>query len=208
MIANTEATAEIDAPYEYDAQSPPAAYYGEGSYYPAYSYGWDPLYGLGLYGASTIFVVQPPTPPQQPPPSHNPGRGFERPSPEHPFRRQIPDGGDTGAASTTHRAPEPQYRGGTPPEPQYRSAPQPAPAYRAPENRAPENRVPAQAREAVHIRLTAHALERHAPTEQRVFGQVDGGHAAGAELGDDAITREVADRGHGSATGQASSSTT
>lgn len=37
---------EIDAPYQYAGPAPTAAYYGPGSWYPGYAYGWGPSFSL------------------------------------------------------------------------------------------------------------------------------------------------------------------
>jgi hypothetical protein len=45
--SNFDAT-EIDTPYQYQGPAPVAVYYGPGSWYPGYAYGWGPSFSLAV----------------------------------------------------------------------------------------------------------------------------------------------------------------
>jgi hypothetical protein len=45
--SNFDAT-EIDTPYQYQGPAPVAVYYGRGSWYPGYAYGWGPSFSLAV----------------------------------------------------------------------------------------------------------------------------------------------------------------
>jgi len=46
---------EIDTPYQYQGPPPVAVYYGPGSWYPGYAYGWGPSFSLFFDSASNRF---------------------------------------------------------------------------------------------------------------------------------------------------------
>ncbi|MBV8643549.1 MAG: hypothetical protein JO225_06500 [Candidatus Eremiobacteraeota bacterium] len=134
---------EIDTPYDYSGDAPPAMYYGDGWYYPGYAYGYGPAWTLGLVGAGTILVPEPVNPPPSnptPPPNM---RSIEHPQPGHPTRVMLV--GPNRAPATA-----PAYQPQPPPQMQQRTAPAynapayraPAPTYRAPEYRAPAAPAP------------------------------------------------------------------
>ena len=46
---------EIDTPYQYEGPPPVAVYYGPGSWYPGYAYGWGPSFSLFFDSGSNRF---------------------------------------------------------------------------------------------------------------------------------------------------------
>jgi hypothetical protein len=46
---------EIDTPYQYAGPIPTAAYYGPGSWYPGYAYGWGPSFSLAFNFGNNSF---------------------------------------------------------------------------------------------------------------------------------------------------------
>jgi hypothetical protein len=46
---------EIDTPYQYAGPAPTAVYYGPGSWYPGYAYGWGPSFSLAFNFGNNSF---------------------------------------------------------------------------------------------------------------------------------------------------------
>jgi hypothetical protein len=137
---------EIDTPYHYQGPAPVAVYYGPGSWYPGYAYGWGPSFSLAFNFGSRSFqqrsfyyggvIRQPMAPPYgwQNSPHGYIGVSFNSSSSRNVYNttRNVYN-----APQRNYASPQQQYRSYAAPQQQYRSyaAPQ-AHAYAAPQGRA------------------------------------------------------------------------